>query len=310
MPDYSKNFLNSMTGFINFNDNPVSVDSGDNPGGTKPPAQRIPLPDYNKPESRLSYAKAFTQKYGPLMSGRGDTPLRINEKPGYGSDTSKNLAIKAVGDSGIDPALLYASAMEEGMSGIFPHYWKGWEKEGLQVDNSGDKEYPISGFKNFGLDTFSDNFAGLVKKGYLPADFKKKFKTVPSGNEQGEMVNTANFKDADSALMAKAAMMRMSRDDIDEFANKKGIKLSPKARDFFTLVYYNGGSGNAEKMLQSYNQSGFLKNDKFLEKRPSESWKQIYENVIRRLKMSDALKQEGYFDDQEKQNNDTAQNTK
>src|SRR4029079_16100061 len=85
----------------------------------KKPADRIPLPDYKNPVSRLDYAKQFSQKYGPLMHGRGDTPLRINEVPQTWQDklTSKQIAQNASKLLGLDPALLYASAMEEGMSG-------------------------------------------------------------------------------------------------------------------------------------------------------------------------------------------------
>ena len=81
----------------------------------------IPKPNYDDPQSRLNYAQSFTKKYGPLMQGRGDTPLRINEAPDSGSDTAKNLASKEASKHGLDPALFYSSAMEEGIvSGLFP----------------------------------------------------------------------------------------------------------------------------------------------------------------------------------------------
>jgi hypothetical protein len=81
-------------------------------------------------------------------------------------------------------------------------------------------------------------------------------------------------------------------------AQRNKINLSPKAREFFSLIGYNAGSGNADKMMQEYARSGFLNNDAFLKKRPSASWQQPYENVIRRMQMADALRSEGYFDDQ------------
>ena len=289
MADYSSNFLISMNGYTG------TFNEGDPEPDPKP--TKIPLPDYKNPESRLGYAKQFTQKYGPLMSGRGDTPLRINEKPAWGSDTSKNISIKAAQSLGLDPALIYSSAMEEGMSGIYPHKFKGRESEGDLVQSSGDKDYPVSGFTSFGLDTFADAYPGLVKKGYLPADFQNQFKKSLQVNEKDEEVNSADFKTADAALMAKAAMIKASEDEVGETANKNNIKLSPRAKQFFTLISYNAGSGNAQKMMREYAKSGYLKDDKFLEKRPSESWKVPYENVIRRMKMASALKQEGYFDE-------------
>lgn len=250
----------------------------------------IPLPDYKNPESRKSYAMAFTQKHGPLMSGRGDTPLRIHEIPSWGRTDSKQMAINSAKTVGLDPALLYSSAMEEGMSGLYA------DSKGMVNTWSENKDYPVSGYKNLGVDNFYDAYPGLVKKGYLPADFKNQFVKSPHTNEKGESVNSADFKTPEAGMQAKAAMVRASRDEIDDYATKNNIKLSPKARDFFMLVSYNAGEGNAQKMMKSYNQKGYLKNDDFLNKRPDESWAGPYENVMRRLKMRDALKQETYFD--------------
>ena len=117
MPDYSKNFLTSMTGHINFDDEPDNVNTGD-PAPAKP--SRLPLPDYKNPQSRLKYAEAFRNKYGDVIAGMGDTPLRINEKPINSNLTSKQLSQKIGNQYGIDPALLYTSSMHEGMSGIYP----------------------------------------------------------------------------------------------------------------------------------------------------------------------------------------------
>lgn len=279
---------------------------GSKSGDPKPstPPERIPLPDYNNPESRLKYAQMFTQKYGPLMAGRGDTPLRINEIPAWGKGKSRDLAVTASQGLDIDPAVLYSSAMEEGMSGIYPHVFKGREKDGLLVQSSSNKDYPVSGYINFGVDNFADAYPGLVKKGYLPADFQNNFVKSREVNEKNMPVNSANFRNPEAALRAKAAMLRSSRDDVDEYATKKGLKLSPKARDFFSLVNYNAGSGNARQMLEEYNEAGYLKDDSFLKERPAKggrlkatSWQQPYENVIRRLKMAEALRNEGYFDE-------------
>src|SRR4051812_3630691 len=47
----------------------------------------IPLPDYKDSNSRLKYAQAWRDRYGPYMQGRGDSPLRINEVPNTSTDT-------------------------------------------------------------------------------------------------------------------------------------------------------------------------------------------------------------------------------
>lgn len=266
-----------------------------NPNAPVVPA-RIPLPNYDDPKSRLQYAQNWTKKYGPLMQGRGDTPLRVNETPDGASDTSKNLSTKYFGKLGIDPALGYASAMEEGMSGLYPD-------KNNQVDAADDPKFPVDGYASFGLDTFADKFPGLVKKGYLPAEFANNFKKDVRTNELKQQVNSANFKDVDSAIQAKAAIMKGTYDDIDGYAKQRGITLSPKARDFFALADYNGGEGVGHQMLNDYYNNGHLEGDKFLQTRPTtgkglsdKSYKGIYENVIRRIKMAQALKDEKLFD--------------
>jgi len=298
MPDYSKNFLTSMTGHINFDDEPDNVNTGDpiprNPG-------KIPLPDYKNPKSRLSYAQSWTQKYGPLMQGRGDTPLRVNEVPNIAFDRLpvKQSSTNAAKKLGLDPALLYASGMEEGVSGMFK---KGYEGEGYFNSSSYD-DFPISGMIGVGLDNFADSFKGLVKKGYLPADFEKKFKKTVMTNEKGQPVNSGDFRSVEDVFQAKAAMMKDSEDQISGYAKKNNIQLSPKAKEFFTLINYNAGEGNAQKMLDDYHKADAVKDDAFLKNRHDRggnlkpnSWKQPYENVIRRVKMAEALKKEGLFD--------------
>lgn len=250
---------------------------------------RIPLPDYKNPESRLNYIKQFGGKYGDFVHGRGDSIVRVNESPAWGSKSAKELATMYGKGAGIDPRLFYTSAMEEGMSGLYP------DKNNM-VYSSGNKDYPVSGYASFGLDNVYDRFPEFIKKGYLPADFAKNIVKRQHENEKGERVNSADFKNVDAALQAKAAYMRSAYDDVDSYAKAKGMKLSPQQRDFFALANYNSGAGNFKKMIESYNQKGYLKNDEFLKKRPDESWKQVYDNVIVRMKMADALKNEGLFE--------------
>lgn len=274
--------------------------SGD-PTSTPPSApNRIPLPDYKNPQSRTKYAQEWTKKYGPYMQGRGDTPLRINEVPNTQFDKLpvKQSATNAAKRLGLDPALFYSSAMEEGMSGFFK---KGFPGEGY-FNNSSYENFPVAGFGGFGLDTFGGRFNELVKKGYLPKEFEKKFQPNVNTNEKGESVQSADFRSVEDALQAKAAMIKLSQDQIMDYAKKNKIDLSPQAQNFFTLINYNAGEGSAQKMLQDYYKSGYLKNDAFLKQRPTKganlketSWKQPYENVIRRVKMADALKSEGLF---------------
>jgi hypothetical protein len=278
-------------------------------GGNTPPTKTttapalptlIPKPNYADPVSRLQYAKSFYKQYPGIGHGNGDTPLRINEVPNtdFDKQTPKQMSTEIGSKLGIDPALLYSSAMNEGMSGL----WN--DKEGNIVGTS-DKKFPVSGYNSFGLDNFSDAYPALVKKGYLPPDFQNNFvKHVipPQEGDNKTTVNSADFVDAKSALTAKAAMMKMEYDDIDSYTKQRKITLSPKARDFFALADYNGGEGTGHQMINDYNKNGLLEGDKFLESRPTSgtglkagSYKKVYQNVSQRLAMRDALKEQQLF---------------
>jgi hypothetical protein len=281
---------------------PETAETGEPDPGNPGKSSRIPLPNYADKNSRLKYAQEWTKKYGPMMQGRGDTPLRINEIPNTANDrlTAKQASTNAAKKLGLDPALFYASSMEEGMSGIFKH-----EGSTERFNNTADENFPVNGFLSMGLDTFAGNYDNLAKKGYLPAGFDKKFHRTEMVNEKGDTTHSADFRSVEDALHAKAAMIRSSQDDVDAYAKKNNINLSPKAKEFFTLVSYNGGPGVAMSMIKDYNNNGHLKDDAFLKSRPTSgvglkpaSYSQPYDNVIRRLKMRDALRSEGYFDDE------------
>lgn len=257
------------------------------------PQGAIPRPNYADSASRLNFAQAWQKKYG-VEPGYGDIPLRVNEIPYKETDTAKNLATNAAKLTGIDPALLYSSAMAEGMSGTFVND-KG------QVQYSDDPQFPAQGSANFGLDNFVDRVPELIKKGYLPADFEGKYKKyVPQ--DPNVTQNSALYKSIGDALQAKAAILKTNYDEVDDIAKKGGISLSPEARDFFSMVSYNAGEGTAAKMIKDYQKNGYLKDDAFLKKRPTSgeglsdaSYKQVYKNIILRMKQRAALKQEGLF---------------
>lgn len=268
---------------------------------TPTPEDKIPAPDYNDPKSRLKYAESFVKKHGPLMQGRGDTPLRVNEIPRGGSDTAKNISTKVASKFGLDPETLYSSSMEEGMSGLFK------DKSGLDSKHRkptdfgyqsyyGDKEFPINGNESFGLPDFSKRFPELVKGGYLPKEFAAKFR-----GKDGEFSGN-DFKSVEDAMTAKAALLKFGQDYVEKYASQKGIPLSKDAKNFFSLVLFNGGEGTFHQMIYDYNKNGLLKDDKFIDERPTkgeglkaDSYKQVHLNISRRIKMAKALKAENLF---------------
>lgn len=298
-----------------------AAETGDPVPGTPP--SRIPLPSSNDLAGRLAYAKAFKQKYAPNSApGFGEIPLRLNEKPVYGSDTSKALAIREAKRLGLNPALFYASSMIEGQGGLYVGAAKDAKGNPAYRGYTGDNNYPVSGLWGFGLDSFTDYYPTLKSKGYLPSDFDKQFKVWEGeGGPLGPDADpeSAMFKSADSGIKAKAAMMRAYYDELDDYAKKGNYKLSPEQRDFFALAHFNSGKHGYE-MLDAYNKAGLLKNNDFINKMPNipiEAFnkfykgntgkaaalhKQIYNNVIPRILAAKGLMNEGYFDEPEKTN--------
>jgi hypothetical protein len=200
----------------------------------------------------------------------------------------------------VDPALLYASAMEEGMSGAIDD--KNWENASEDYVNwstknpDKSKQFPVDSFYNYGLDQFSGMAPALIKKGYLPKDFQNNFTTFDTVNEKQEKLKASAFNTDANALMAKSAMMRLANDQLGEYSKSKGYNLTPEQKEFFMLANYNGGQGNMQKMLDSYNQKGYLKNNDFLNTNfTPESYGGIYKNVQARIQAAKMLRGENAF---------------
>jgi hypothetical protein len=274
----------------------------------------IPLPDFKNAKSRGQFASAFKKKYSNIFQdvpekiqyAIGDFPLNVNQTPRAGKSTSKEIVQKYGKQYDIDPALLYTSFMAEGGSGLYKS-----EATGLDTRNRkpgeygyqgfyGDKEFPINGPESFGFTTFSDRFPELVKGGYLPKNFEKEFRGKKGAGEFGQ----DDFKSVESAMQGKAALMKFSRDEVDEWAKKHDIQLSPKAREFFMLAAFNGGEGGFQKRMLEYKKEGLLEGDKFLNKRPQNEDKvkgttaDVWGHVVPRLRLREAMKSEKQFEDE------------
>ncbi len=217
--------------------------------------------------------------FGAELRKSGNTPMKYDD-----GDTPVNMA-KVVGQKlGVKPSLLLSSAWQEGMNkaALDP---ESVSTEYIKAKVGGD--YPIDGFLNYGVDTIGDKW-DKVKK-YLPEGFEKNMQFYNAVNEKGEKVKTAAFNYNENALMAKAAMMKYEADNLDEYAKKKGVELDDKAKDYFMLAAYNGGQGNAQKMMDEYILA--KDKDKFIENGETKI-KGVHKNIKTRLdnmKIADEL---------------------
>lgn len=291
-----KDIIDLMNGIAANNSNqqiPIAAD-GIKIGPGDPPTRGQEIKKkYNNP-----YVTGGREDWGDYLE---------TKKLPFSGHSVKQAIYNAAKQSGLNPRLLYTSAMEEGLR-------EGIDKPDMvseaYLDAIGDgpkktpqkfdpNEYPIDGFRTYGLDTFGNQYEALKSKGYLPKDFDKRFTTFDATNELNGKVKSAAFKTEDDALIAKAAMLRNTRDNLKNYAEKNGYKLTPKQEDFFNLVGYNAGEGNMQKMLKSYKDKGYLKDDNFLNDpnfKPA-SYAQPYTYAQRRLVNSDVLDKEGYFQD-------------
>lgn len=258
------------------------------------PAPATPKPKLDTAGIRKKYAN------NPYVKTRESWGADLDKQIPASDQTARQAIMQASQATGVNPALLYSSASEEGLNlamhrpGDASEAYVNWSDKNKEL---GDK-FPVDGFYNYGLDTFGNNYQGLVKKGYLPKDFNSKFTTFDIENEKGEKYKSAAFASDADALTAKAALIRDSQDAVAAYEKKAGVKFTPAQRDFFALAGYNGGTGIIPKIAQSYSEKGYLKDDKFLDPtfKPA-SYGGVYTNVQRRLQNKAVLENEGYFAD-------------
>lgn len=249
----------------------------------------------------------WKQKYADnqYFKDREDLGDKLSNKFPNGKNTVKESIYNAAKQSGIDPGLLYTSSMEEGMKLALNNKDSFERRSGYneyrKTNPKGAQEYPIDGGYFYGLNTFGDKYGVTIKPSSLPRGFK--YAPYDQKDSDGRKLYTsAAFRSHDDAISAKAAMMKQVEGAMTARLTKNNLELSPDARKFFDMVGYNMGEDKTIEMIKSYQQKGYLKDDKFLDSefQPA-SWKEPYTNVQRRYQNYKILNEQGYFDDYTKQ---------
>lgn len=218
--------------------------------------------------------KKKKEQASKLLSGR---LLNDNNR------TAKDVIVSAANKTGIDPLLLAASSLQEGMDQmISDNINKPQEGNWLSeaYDFAGyDPKFPVDGFYYYGLDTFGDRVESFKEKGYIPKDFE--YKPFKAKNEKGQWVNTGAFKSNEDALVAKAAFIKDLQDQVREYSKRKGVTLDKDTENYLTMSAYNGGFGNAKIMMDELASGGYKQKD-FVSKGLT-SRKGVHKNVAPRM---------------------------
>ena len=249
----------------------------------------------------------WKQKYADnqYFKDREDWGDKLSNKFPNGKNTVKESIYNAAKQSRIDPGLLYTSSMEEGMKLALNNKDSFERRSGYneyrKTNPKGAQEYPIDGGYFYGLNTFGDKYGVTIKPSSLPRGFK--YAPYDQKDSDGRKLYTsAAFRSHDDAISAKAAMMKQVEGAMTARLTKNNLELSPDARKFFDMVGYNMGEDKTIEMIKSYQQKGYLKDDKFLDSKfQPASWKEPYTNVQRRYQNYKILNEQGYFDDYTKQ---------
>lgn len=192
----------------------------------------------------------------------------INKKLGVDNRNALDILRRASQRTGVPVDFLAANAFQEGMF------------EAIRTQNAeyGSDEFPVSGYIHYGMDTFGSNADRLKKKGYIPNELE--YQDDFNQSEKGEDVQSANFRTNEDALVAKAAFLKDFRDSVVDYSNKKKLKLEPKTEQYLTMAAYNGGIGNAMKMIDELSK-GVSQKD-FVEKGLT-SRKGVHKNIAPRM---------------------------
>ena len=161
----------------------------------------------------------------------------------------------AANESGTDPNLLYIIGMQEGFGSK-----NMWGEEGDGGDNRVKNTFyssthAVDTYMDVGLDSFFNIQDVLLEKGYLKSEIKtvtKKLYTIV--NEAG-MYNSIGMILSKDAWRALGASTRQYEDYMENIFSNRDLNfndLSKDQKNFWIYAAYNGGPGQAAKLLDDY----------------------------------------------------------
>jgi hypothetical protein len=182
--------------------------------------------------------------------------MRILAKRNLPFDNKSSLDVvrNVAKQTGINPALLYSSAFQEGMNrAIAKPDEVSIPYDEAQVKGLIPADYPVDAFWNYGIDQF-DKYLPTIQKD-LPQGFDQRYKMFPAKNEQGAMVNSVAFKSNEDALLVKGLILKNALSEVDNYAKQKGVILDDTARNYLALAKYNSGSENFPIMFDEISKA-------------------------------------------------------
>ncbi len=207
----------------------------------------------------------------------------LNKKMPIDDKTALEVLKRVSMNTGIDMPFLAANAFEEGMGDVIR---KGdMSKDDFILNSGGNETHPISGYRYYGLDTFGNRANEMKKKKYISDNFD--YETFGIRNEKEEDVTSANFRNNEDALTAKAAYLKLIKDDVQDYSSKKNIKLEPLTEKYLIMSGYNGGMGNARIMMDELATGKFNQKDYVTKGQTSRQG--IHKNIVPRLRKMEMI---------------------
>jgi len=253
----------------------LTATPGGQPAGA--PASNTPPPENGE--------KKLVRKYATtVLPGGKKTLIDVSKEVAKNLNLDPNMLASSALVEGVN--LMFNpknKMMGSGLDWASDAYYTAGERGQLDIN-----KYPVDAFYYAGLDNFGNMVEGLKKKGYLSKDMdfavypawnesversinkyvkdknliktayegkgEERFKAMDQINEilakYGIKPNqTVAFKNPEDMIAAKGAWLRDMSDQVDAYAAKKKVKLTPEEKNYLIMSGYNGGPGTMQGLI-------------------------------------------------------------